>query len=261
MNAALTLWHKHMRKSLLHGEEIFGMLLQPILWVLLFGIGMQRMMEVGSGFSAGLPDADLYITYILPGIVALTALGGAVTGGFEWLNERVRGIVQEYLVAPIPRLSILLGNALSTVTKSLAQSVVIFAFGLLMGAQVSAHLLGWLGGLFLLTAYGLGFSCLALAFASKTNSTGGYHVLIFLLNLPLLFLSNALYPLNTLPGWMQVGALLNPTSYVVSGLRQTVFVTGTQDSELSLWLCFVAVLSFMVLSMWVAYRAFQSAIE
>ena len=44
MNAAITLWHKHMRKSFLHSEEIIGMLIQPVLWVLLFGVGMTRML-------------------------------------------------------------------------------------------------------------------------------------------------------------------------------------------------------------------------
>ena len=152
---------------------------------------------------------------MLPGIIALTALGGAVTGGFTWLLERVRGIVKEYLVAPIPRLSILLGNALSTVTKALLQVLVIFVVGALVGAQLSFNQLYWLAGLLLISGYTLGFAGLALAFASKTDSTGAYHTIIFLFNLPLLFLSNALYPLDTLPIWMQIGAFFNPTTYVV----------------------------------------------
>jgi len=263
MSAALTLWHKHMRKSLLHTEEIVGMLIQPVLWVLLFGVGMQRMLgSLGPGvLGAG---GDSYITFILPGIIALTALGGAVTGGFVWLNERVRGIVKEYLVAPIPRLSILLGNALSTVTKSLLQVVIIFGVGILIGAQLSANLLDWGVALLLVTGYALGFAGLALAFASKTDSSGAYHTLIFLFNLPLLFLSNALYPLDALPRWMQIGALANPTTYVVSGLRQSALGAGTPlaaAETLSLWVCFGAVLLFAALGVGLAYVAFRAAIR
>jgi ABC-2 type transport system permease protein len=259
MSAALTLWHKHMRKSLLHTEEVVGMLIQPVLWVLLFGIGMGNML--GTMTPNG---GDSYITFMLPGIIALTALGGAVTGGFVWLNERTRGIVKEYLVAPIPRLSILLGNALSTVTKSVLQALIILGVGILIGAQFSANLLDWLTGLLLITGYGLGFAGIALAFASKTDSSGAYHTLIFLFNLPLLFLSNALYPLDVLPRWMQIGSLLNPTTYVVSGLRQSALAMNSAQAAaepFALWLCFLATLLFSVFGVGLAYLTFRGALE
>ena len=104
-----------------------------VLWVVLFGVGMKSMM--GPDMAGG-NDAS-YIAFMAPGIVALSALGGAVAGGSTWLNERLRGIVKEYLAAPIPRLSILAGNALSTVTKALFQGVVIFIVGMLMGTKIT----------------------------------------------------------------------------------------------------------------------------
>ena len=157
-------------------------------------------------------------------------MSGGIGGGTVWLDERLRGIVKEYLVAPIPRISILMGNALSTVTKSLMQAGVIFVVGLLMGAKLDLNPLGWIGGIVLVGAYGLGFTGIALAVASKAGSAGAYHMLIFMLNLPLLFLSNALYPLKTLPTAMEIGARLNPTTYVVDGLRQMVLKDATAMS-------------------------------
>ena len=256
MNAAFVLWNKQMHK--LSMEETFGLLIQPILWVVLFGVGMKGIM--GSAVPGG---DDLYIAFMVPGIVALSALGGAIAGGSVWLDERLRGIVKEYLVAPIPRLSILLGNALTIVTKSLFQAIVIFVIGVLMGAQIALNPPGWMGGLILVAGYGLGFAGIALAVASKTNSSGAYHSLIFVLNLPLLFLSNALYPLSALPDWMQIAARLNPTSYVVDGIRQMVFensATLAGGELLPLWQCFVAITVFAALGTWFAYRAFRSSI-
>ena len=215
MNATILLWQKQLKKALVHPEEIVGMLIQPILWVILFGVGMRSLMGTttpGSG--------NDYMTFVVPGIVALTAVSAAIAGGSTWLNERLMGIVKEYLVAPIPRLSILMGNATSIVTKVLIQSIVILIVGLLMGAKLSDNPMGWLGGLLLIAGYGIGFSGFALAVASSTDSSEGYHMMIFLLQLPLLFLSNSLYPLETLPTWMRIGAFINPTTYVVSGLRQ-----------------------------------------
>lgn len=256
MTAAFTLWHKHMIKLMAHPDEAFGMLLQPILWVVLFGVGMKSM--IGGGGN------NQYVAFMVPGIVALSAQSGGIAGGTVWLDERLRGIVKEYLVAPIPRLSILMGNALSTVTKSMMQAAVIFFVGVLMGAGIQANPLGWIGGFLLVGAYGLGFSGIALAFASKTSSPGGYHMLIFLLNLPLLFMSNALYPLKSLPTWMEIGARLNPTSYVVDGLRRMVLHNGTalaHGSALPLWECFLFVGIFAALGMGLALRAFNSTVK
>jgi ABC-2 type transport system permease protein len=259
MGAALTLWNKHMRKSMTNPEEAIGMLIQPVLWVVLFGVGM------GSLLGTTEPGAeDAYITFMLPGIITLTALGGAIGGGTEWLNERLQGIVKEYLAAPISRMSILFGNAFSSMTKSLLQAFVIMIVGVIIGAKLSSNPLGWLGGLVLVAGYGLGFSGIAIAVASKTDSPGGYHMLIFMLNLPLLFLSNALYPLQTMPTWMEVAARINPTTYVVTGMRLMTFGTsdawGTADA-IPLWLCFLVVAIFLIFGMALGYRAFKSSLK
>ncbi len=256
MNAALTLWHKQMNK--VSGEETFGLLIQPILWVLLFGVGMK------GGIGTAMTGGEDYIAFMAPGIVALSALGGAIAGGSVWLDERLRGIVKEYIVAPIPRLSILLGNALTIVTKSLFQAVVIFIVGMLMGTQIASNPPGWFGGIVLVAGYSIGFAGIALALASKTDDSGAYHAVIFLLNLPLLFLSNALYPLSSLPQWMQIGARLNPTTYVVDGLRQMVLQNGdllAGGELIPLWQCFGAIILFAVVGMWLAYIAFRSTVQ
>ena len=260
MNATLTLWRKHMTKLLAKGEEAFGTLFQPILWVVLFGTGMKSIM--GSATPGG---EDLYMTFMVPGIIALTAMSGYIEFGLTLIFERIQGIIKEYLVAPIPRMSILVGNAMSTVTKSLLQSLIILAIGVLMGAQfVGLDIVGWLGGLILIAGYGLGFAGIGLGVASRTNSPGGYHMIIFMLTLPLLFLSNALYPLQSLPTWMQIGAKVNPVSYVVDGLRQTLFDTSATLSAgefLPLWLCFAVVVVFAVLGMMFAYISFSKSIK
>ena len=84
MNATILLWQKQMKKTRVHPEEIVGMLIQPILWVVLFGVGMRSLMGTtapGSG--------NDYMTFMVPGIVALTAVGAAIAGGAAWLNERL----------------------------------------------------------------------------------------------------------------------------------------------------------------------------
>jgi ABC-2 type transport system permease protein len=251
MDAALTLWGKHMVKIKRHREEAFGLLLQPILWVVLFGVGMQAVM------------GDGYITFMVPGIITLSALSGSIAGGSTLLDERLHGVVKQYLVAPIPRLSILLGNALSTVSKGLLQALVILIIGVVMGASLRFNLLGWLGGFLLVAAYSMGFAGIALGVASVTDSVGGYHALIFIFNLPMLFASNALFPLARLDQHaplLNIVAHINPTTYVVDGLRQLVFENAyflPTDERLPLWLCFTVVGVFAGFGVWFALRFFS----
>jgi ABC-2 type transport system permease protein len=259
MYATFLLWQKQMKKALVHPEEIVGMLIQPILWVILFGVGMRSLMGTTNPESG-----NDYMTFVVPGIVALTAVSGAIAGGSTWLNERLIGIVKEYLAAPIPRLSILMGNATSIVTKVIVQSIVILIVGLFMGAKLGPNPFGWLGGLLLIAGYGIGFSGFALAVASSTDSSEGYHMMIFLLQLPLLFLSNSLYPLETLPTWMRIGAYANPTTYVVTGLRQITLgpvPTMVSIANFPQWICFIVTLGFAMLGMYLALTAFQKAIK
>ena len=258
MNASILLWKKHMKKALIHPEEIVGMLIQPVLWVILFGVGMRSLMGTTSPAS----END-YMTFIIPGIVAMTAVSVAIAGGSTWLNERLIGIIKEYLVAPIPRLSILMGNATSVITKVLIQSFIIGIVGVIMGARLSNNPLGWIGGLLLITNYGIGFSGFALAVASSTESSEGYHMMIFLLQLPLLFLSNSLYPLTTMPTWMRIGAYLNPTTYIVSGLRQITLgpVSTIHLVNIPIWLCFTVSGIFAIYGMNIALKAFKKAIQ
>ena len=259
MAATLTLWNKHMRKFLANPMEMFGLAIQPVLWMVLFSVGMKGMMD------PAMPGAgDSYVSFMLPGIVALSALGGAVGGGSVWLTERLRGIIKEYLVAPIPRMSILMGNAASTMTKSLFQAFIIFVVGVLMGAKLNLNPLGLLGGLVLVAGFGLGFSGVALATASATDNPGAYHSMIMLLNLPMLFLSNALYPMDALPLWMRIGAYVNPTSWVIDGVRQTMLQDGaamTGGEALPLWLCFVVIAAFAALGMVMASSAFKKSLK
>jgi ABC-2 type transport system permease protein len=89
-------------------------------------------------------------------------------------------------------------------------------------------------------------------------------MMIFLFQLPLLFLSNSLYPLETLPTWMRIGAYLNPTTYVVTGLRQITLgpaPTIGSVASISLWLCYAVTVVFAAFGMNLALIAFKKAIK
>lgn len=248
---AWVIFGKHMHKFVRNSMEIGGTLAGPLLLAMTFGAGMSSLVnqEMIGGVN--------YLTFITPGIIAFTALSGAINAGMVVLEEKIKGVLKEYLVAPVPRLSILLASTMSGLLKTVVQSLLILLVALLFGARVSSSLGGALLALLVLLLFMLALVGFCNAMAMRSKSVGGYHTLLFLLNLPLLFLSNALYPLATSPLWMRVVAYFNPTTYLVDALRHTLFGAGV----LPLWLSLVVLLLFAVVCNWFGVRSFRRLLE
>jgi ABC-2 type transport system permease protein len=109
-------------------------------------------------------------------------------------------------------------------------------------------------GMVVLVIYSLGFVAVAAAVATRARGLESYHSLIMLLNLPVLFLSNALYPLAAMPVQLQGIAYLNPTTYAVDAIRHLFY--GNQ-LEIGLWIDLPILLIFMTGAIWFAYKSFQ----
>lgn len=245
-----TLWLKHMWKFRTSVMELGGTLATPILWMLLFGVCMEGMVrELNLGMS--------YQAYITPGIMLLTSLTAAVLGGATLLIERINGVIKEYLVAPIPRLAVLLGTMASGLTKAIIQSIVVLLMSLLLGVTLQTGFGGLLLGLVLVGIYSLGFVGIAAAVACQSKSMESYHTLIMLMNLPVLFLSNAIYPLHEMPAQLRVIAYINPTTYAADAIRGLFF--GGQ-LEVGLWIDIPVLLAFMVAGLWYGYHSFQKTV-
>ncbi len=247
---AWVIFHKHMVKFSTNSMEIGGTLGWPLLWVATFGLGMERVVQTDVLGSS-------YLAFITPGIIALTALSGAVNAGMTLLEEKIKGLLKEYFVAPIPRMSILLASTGSGLTKTLIQSLIILVIAMLFGARVTAGPPQLALALLYLLLYVMAFVGFSNGVAARSRSTGGYHMLLFVLNLPLLFLSNALYPLESMPVWMRVLAYLNPTTYAVDGMRQTLFGIGS----LSPWINLAVLTAFAVLCLRYGLASFRRILE
>jgi len=248
---AWVIFRKHMLKFRSNSMEIGGTLGWPLLWVITFGVGMERVVQVDVLGSAS------YLAFITPGIIALTALSGAVNSGMTLLEEKIKGILKEYFVAPIPRMSILLASTGSGLVKTLLQSLIILVIAVLFGAHLTGGLLGVMAALVYLGLYVMGFVGFSNGVAARSKSIGGYHMLLFVLNLPLLFLSNALYPLEAMPLWMRVLAYLNPTTYAVDGLRQSLYGIGS----LPPWLNVLVLVVFAVICTRYGLTSFRRLFE
>lgn len=247
MHAALTLWRKHMRKFLRSRMELVAALLFPLLLMGMFGVAMRRFLSPMLG-------GDDYLAYILPGILALTALTASVLGGATLLNERMKGVLREYLAAPIPRSSILLATLASALTKAMFQTAIILLIALALGVRPVWSLSGLLTAVLAFLGYTTAFVGLATAAAAASSSVESYHSLIMLFNVPLLFTANAFYPLASMPGWLMALAMINPTTYLMDAMREGLFgqpgFPGAAGDLLLLW-------AFAIVSVALAVRSFR----
>ncbi|MDX1611102.1 MAG: ABC transporter permease [Candidatus Thermoplasmatota archaeon] len=239
---------KHLRIFLRSPMEVTLTLFAPVLWLLLFGLALESVL------GGGLPGMETtYLAYLAPGLVALTALTASLFAGATFFLEVDRGEVKQYLAAPMARVEYYLGLATSAGVKTVVQSAIILLLALPLGLP-SLDLLGALIGLLIVGAFALGAFGFSAWLASKSPSFEAYHGLLILLNLPLLFLSDALYPLEQVPTWMGAIASVNPLTHLVEALR---YLAVGQPSPLGLPLNLGVLAGLVVLGLYLGHRAVQ----
>lgn len=213
MNEVYILWWRQMKRYLRTRTRIFGTIGQPILFLLALGYGLGAVFE-----RAGQGD---YLQFLVPGIILQTLLFSGVFWGIQILFDKRFGFLKEMLVAPVPRVKILLGNALGGTTISIIQAVMVFVVALAFGFRPHTWALLPLAFLIILvlsltlTSFGAGL-------ASMVEDFQGFQAINNFLIFPLFFLSSALYPLTNVPRLLEVLTSINPLSYGVDALRYTM---------------------------------------
>jgi ABC-2 type transport system permease protein len=212
-----TLWLREVKRYLRDRVRIVSSFVQPLLWLLIFGTGMRY-----SGISQALPAGVDYPQYIFPGIIGQTLLFTSMFMGISVIWDREFGFLKEILVAPISRISIFLGKMLGDCTDALIQGTIVFALGLVLGIRLDALAFLEILPIMLLITFGL--VSVGLIIASFMESLESYGVIQSFVNLPLFFLSGALFPVRgtSVPGWLQTASNFNPLTYGVDALRTII---------------------------------------
>lgn len=205
--------------------ELVTRAIQPALWLLVFGQVIARMRAVQTG--------DLrYIDFMAPGILAQSVLFIAIFYGIAIIWERDLGIVQKFLVSPAPRAALVLGKALSAGVRGLSQAAIIYTLALLIGVKINWHPAALLGVVVVVIMGAALFSTLSLIIACIVKTRERFMGIGQILTMPLFFASNAIYPIDIMPRWLQVISRGNPLTYEVDALRGLMLVGGASDNGL-----------------------------
>jgi ABC-2 type transport system permease protein len=186
-------------------------LVQPMIWLLLFGALFKRVVEI-PGFRGG-----SYIDFLTPGIVVMSALMSAGWHGMSWVNAIDRGIMDRFLVSPVSRVALIAASVAQSVVVILIQSLIIVGVATAAGAHLTV-----LGvGLMLLVASLLGGAVCALSdgLALVTRQEETLIGVVQFVVLPATFLSSGLMAANLLPGWIGSVARYNPVNWAVVAAR------------------------------------------
>ena len=159
-----------------------------------------------------------YLQFIAPGIIGMTVLFSSVFSGISMLWDRQFGFLKETLVAPVPRIYVMLGRALGGATVAVIQGILVFVVCLVAGFRPQ-HWLAIPVSLIFITLIATVFSALGTSIGSVIQDMQGFQLVMNFLVMPIFFLSGALFPLNNLPKVLGMITGLDPLSYGVDGLR------------------------------------------
>ncbi len=192
--------------------ELFTRSVQPLLWLLVFGQVFGRLGVVPTGGVS-------YLAYLTPGILAQSALFVAIFFGIQIIWDRDAGILTKVMVTPTPRAAIVAAKAVAAGVRGLSPVVVVIPVALLLGVDLTTNPLKiLLAAVAIMLGAGF-FACLSMTVAALAGTRDRLMGFGQLMTMPLFFASNALYPIEVMPAWLQVVSRFNPLSYLVDALR------------------------------------------
>jgi ABC-2 type transport system permease protein len=208
-----------LRKLRRDPTEVLTRSVQPILWLLVFGEVFTHARAIPTGTLS-------YLDFMAPGVLAQSVLFTAIFYGIAIIWERDLGIVHKMLVSPAYRSALVLGKAASAGVRGLTQTVIIYAVSLLLGIHVRLAVLPVVGVLVTVLLGSAVFSTFSLVIACVVKTRERFMGIGQVLTMPLFFASNAIYPIDMMPGWLQVIARGNPLTYLVDALRALMVEGG-----------------------------------
>jgi ABC-2 type transport system permease protein len=226
-------------------------LVQPVIWLLLFGALFKQVVNL-PGF-----DSDNYADFLTPGIVVMTALFSAGWAGMGMLQDYERGILDRFLVTPASRLALLAGPLVQQAIVTIVQSVIIIGLGL---AVADASFAGGVPGVLVVIVaailLGMAIGALSNALALVVRKEETVIATVTSLTLPLSFLSGTFMDLDLAPSWIQEAAKFNPLEWAVVAGREALTSDsidwGLVGSRLGL------LLALLIACFTIATRAFRS---
>ncbi len=223
---------------------------QPIIFLLMFNF------VFGGAVTAGVPGDVEYINFLLPGILAQTALFGAIQTSIGLAEDLNKGVIDRFRSLPIARYAVLAGRTLADSARNVFVISLMIFVGFLLGFSTQEGLLNLAYSFILVLLFGFAFSWVGATIGLMIKDPETVQVAGFLWVFPLVFASSVFVPVATMPGWLQVIARNQPVTQVVNAIRHLT-QGGIPNGSSYIWitlLWIVGILAvFVPISVWL-YR-------
>jgi len=186
-----------------------------------------------------------YFDFIAPGIMAMTVMMSVMTGLPAAISqEREVGTLDGMMVAPINRLSVILGKTLAQMARGMLQGVLILVLAMtLFGVTVHGSIMLVFALLLLGVFSFVGLGVVLTSFAKDQETAV---MMMTTIMFPMMFLSGVFFPVEQMPWFMQSISKVLPLTYVADALRK-VMVLGADipaiSTELSILIIFGVVMT------------------
>ncbi len=241
MGAIYVLWLRELKRYFRSRAQIAASLGQPLLYLLVLGYGLAPVFRrSGEGN---------YLQFVAPGVIAMTVLFSSLFSGIQLIWDRQFGFLKETLVAPVPRLHIMIGRTCGAATTSMLQGLLVAAVSVIAGFR-PVDGAGIALGFVFLALIAVVFTAVGTTVGSTLKDMQGFQMIMNFLVMPIFFLSGALYPLNHLPAFLTALTSIDPLTYGVDGLRGALIGRMHFSTPLDLSVMAVLAVSVTALGAW-----------
>lgn len=248
--AALTLWKREMVRFFRQKNRVVSALVTPVLLWVGLGAGLDRALVQGGAeviqreAASGLETSGGvgYMAYFFPGTLSMILLFTAIFSTISVIEDRREGFLQGVLVAPIPRLSIVLGKVFGGASIAMIQALVFMLLWPFVGSFPGFG--AALAAVSVLALLSIAMTAMGLCIAWPMDSTAAFHAVMMLFLMPMWFLCGAVFPVSTAMPWLRVLMWINPLTYGQAVLSRSLLGYDAVQTGLPLALDIVLMLLF-----------------
>lgn len=175
------------------------------------------------GGAIGVATSGPYINFLLPGIIAQSAIFGTLQTPIALIEDLDRGSIDRFRSLPIIRSAVLAARTSSDNMRTIFVLLLLFGVGILMGFDATAPALHVVAALTLMTFFSYAFSWMMAALGLFIRNAEAMQTAGFLFVFPLTFASSVFVPVSSMPEWLQVFARNQPVTQIVNATRSLMF--------------------------------------